>query len=384
MKHILLLGSTGSIGRNVLDVVRRFPDRFTVCGLAAGGNADLLARQTAEFSPQCAYIQTQAHADLLAGRFDGVHFYSGSRGLEDMVKQSRADLVVSAISGFQGLLPTYVAIAQGKQVALANKESLVCGGDLLNRLMQPAGAFFLPIDSEHNGIFNLLKGKQAQEITRVVLTASGGPLLHTPAAAMANITVAQALAHPNWRMGRKISIDSATMANKVLEVIEAHYLFGLPYERIDIVVHPQSVVHAMVQTKSQSIYLEAGPADMRIPIGNALFYPQVFANTFSEFCLTDLNNLTFIPPDKTKFKLLTYLDHVSGAPAYSHIAFNAANEEAVGAFLAEELAFDKIADVVFYVLDKAEGWPIHDIKDIMSLDAQYRRQARAGIRKLTT
>jgi 1-deoxy-D-xylulose-5-phosphate reductoisomerase len=275
-RYLAILGSTGSIGRQTLDVVRAFPDHFRVVALAARENADLLAEQAAEFAPELVALSSEdaaAHARLRAALPDGTRLATGAEGLAAVATHPRAEIAVAATSGLIGLGPTLAAIRAGKDIALANKETLVMAGHLVMEAVRRAGVALLPVDSEHSALWQCLRGEQVAEVRRLLLTASGGPLLQLPAERMAEVTVEQALAHPTWRMGPKVTIDSATLMNKGLEVIEAHWLFDVPFERIEVVVHPQSIIHSMVEFVDDSIKLQASLPSMHLPIQDALSYP---------------------------------------------------------------------------------------------------------------
>ncbi|MEK7747826.1 MAG: 1-deoxy-D-xylulose-5-phosphate reductoisomerase [Nitrospirota bacterium] len=380
MKRIVILGSTGSIGTNTLDIVRRFPDQFQVVGLAANENRALFEKQIKEFRPTVAALFNKKSAHLLTDkkRYPRTEILSGPDGVMQVAACPNSDLVISAIVGAAGLLPTLSAIFAKKTVALANKETMVMAGSIVQREARLHQVQILPIDSEHSALFQLmLKGKQ-EEINRVILTASGGPLLRYTPAMMKQVTCKAALSHPTWKMGPKISIDSATLVNKGFEMIEARWLFDLPPEKIDVIIHPQSIVHSMVELNDLSVMAQMGLPDMRIPIAYALFYPNREPLPFQQLDLTKLSGLTFEMPNKKQFPLLaTAIDTMTEGKTYPAV-LNAANEEAVHAFLQEKIGFLDIYKLVRKVLDAHVPTSSDSIESVLMAD----RWARWEMTKL--
>jgi 1-deoxy-D-xylulose-5-phosphate reductoisomerase len=381
VKRISLLGSTGSIGEQTLAVVEAFPEHFEVVALAAGRNVGKLAGQVRRFCPARVSVADEAGAEELRNRIGAseVQIGVGEEGLE-AVATHPADLVVAGMVGAAGLRPTLAAIRAGRDIALANKEVMVMAGALVLREVQCRGVRLLPIDSEHSAIFQALEGQRPEDVERLVLTASGGPLRTWPADRLARATVAEALAHPNWSMGPKITIDSATLMNKVLEVIEARWLFEVPPERIEVVVHPQSIVHSLVEFIDGSVLAQLGPPDMRIPIALALTYPERLPLQARRLNLAAVGSLDFEEPDLERFPAL-HLGHAAlrgseAAPA----VLNAANEVTVDAFLRGTISFTDIASTNQAVLDahlgRHRGEVVRDLEDVMEADAWARHMAR--------
>jgi 1-deoxy-D-xylulose-5-phosphate reductoisomerase len=360
MRSVCILGSTGSIGTQALDVVRRNPDRFRVVGLSAGGNLELLVGQIREFVPAGVAIADEEGASDLAtrlGGFRGVQVLSGPDAAETLARESDADLVLNGMVGAVGLGPTLAALQSGKILALANKESLIVGGELVMDLVKGEPERLVPVDSEHAALAQCLRGERREDVRRVILTGSGGPFRGWTADELARASVKEALQHPTWRMGQKITIDSATLMNKGLEVIEAHYLFDLDYDRIDVVIHPESVIHAIAEFRDGSMTAQLAPPDMRLPIQLALAWPDRLPTGVQPFRLAQPGNpvsLTFEPVDRQAFPALD-LAYRAGRLGQTYPAvLNAANEVAVQAFLAGDLGFTAIAEVVAAVLDLHE------------------------------
>ena len=381
MKRISLLGSTGSIGEQTLAVVEAFPERFEVVALAAGGNIRKLVEQVRRFRPARVSVADEAGAAELRNRIgaSGVQIGVGEEGLEAVAIEP-ADLVVAGLVGAVGLRPTLAAVRAGRDIALANKEVMVMAGALVLREIRRRGVRLLPIDSEHSAIFQALEGQRPEDVERLILTASGGPLRTWTADRLARATVTEALAHPNWNMGPKITIDSATLMNKVLEIIEARWLFEVPPERIEVVVHPQSIVHSLVEFVDGSVLAQLGPPDMRIPIALALTYPERLPLQGRRLNLAAVGSLDFEAPDLERFPALQ-LGHAAlrgseAAPA----VLNAANEVTVDAFLRGMIAFTDIASTNEAVLDthlgRQRGEVVRDLEDVMEADAWARRMAR--------
>ena len=384
MKRLAILGSTGSIGDQTLAVVEQFPERFKVMALAAGQRADKLADQVERFSPELVSVADEAGAEILRKRVgDRVDIRVGDAGLE-AVATYPADLVIAGLVGAVGLAPTLAAIHAGRDIALANKEVMVMAGALVRRAVAEQGVELLPVDSEHSAIFQALAGQRAQDMERIILTASGGPFRTWDAERIAAATIEQALAHPNWDMGPKISIDSATLMNKGLEVIEARWLFDAPPEQIDVVVHPQSIVHSLVEYVDGSVLAQLGLPDMRVPIAVALAHPERLKLDLPRLELAEFGQLDFEEPDREKFPCLQLaFDALSGseeAPA----VLNAANEVSVAAFLAGRIPFPAIAAVNTEVLEAhlalRRGAVVRELAEVIAADAWAREQAEASVR----
>jgi len=406
-RRLVLLGSTGSIGVNTLNVVRHLPGCFEVVGLAAGANGQLLAEQASEFGVQHVAAADPQAADDLIGRLPHVTVFSGPGACLQLVEQVEADLLVGAVVGAAGLPATLHAIERGMTIALANKETLVAAGELVVPLARKHGVELLPIDSEHSAIFQCLRGSERHEATearrheqeasadpgsgssaphasapsrlrayphvkRIVLTASGGPFRTRSQTEIENATVAEALNHPTWNMGRKITIDSATMMNKALEIIEAHWLFGLTAEQIDVIIHPQSIAHSFVEFDDHSILAQLGTPDMRTPIQYALTWPQRAAGCSEPLDWSALRNLHFEPADFRRFPALDLAYRVIRTGGTSGAVLNAANEAAVQAFLEEKIRFGRITDLVAEALDSIESEPVRDMAAVQRADERAR------------
>jgi 1-deoxy-D-xylulose-5-phosphate reductoisomerase len=383
-KRLAILGSTGSIGVNALDIVQRHLDRFSVVGLAAGSNIDLLEQQIRRFRPLCASVCDLQRAKELRERTSDLHIeiLDGSAGACTVASLPEADLVLSAIVGSAGLAPTLSAIRAGKDVALANKEPLVMAGEVVMREAR-GRVQILPVDSEHSAIFQALAGHRQKDIYRLILTASGGPFRTRPSESFADITVHDALQHPNWRMGRKITVDSATLMNKGLEVIEAHWLFGVRAEQIEVVVHPQSIVHSMVEFVDGSVIAQMGIPDMRIPIAYALNYPERLPNPLPRLNFAQIGALTFEPPDLQRFPCLRLGFEAIKAGGTVPAVLNAANETSVEAFLNERIRFIDIPAIIEETLHchAAHSLRDGDIEVILEADRWAREVASALIRE---
>jgi 1-deoxy-D-xylulose-5-phosphate reductoisomerase len=380
-KGLSILGSTGSVGGNVLRVVDAFPDRFQVVGLAAGGNVERLAEQVARYRPRVVSVATAAAGEDLARRVDlsGLRLGIGEEGSVSVATHPDARLVVAAAVGAVGLVPTYRALEAGKDVALANKETLVMAGELMVAQARARGGRLLPIDSEHCALHQCLDGRSAAEVRRLVLTASGGPFRTRPRETFAAITPAEALNHPTWSMGRKITIDSATLMNKGLEVIEARWLFDVAPGRIDVLIHPQSVVHSMVEFVDGTVLAQLGVTDMRLPIQYALSHPERWAAAIPGMDWARAMRLDFDVPDRERFPCLGLayeaLERGGSVPA----TLNAANEEAVSAFLEGRVPFTAIPDTIREVIDARPAAAIATLEDVLEADAQARRTGREAL-----
>lgn len=384
-RRLSVLGSTGSIGVQTLDVAARNPDLFPIVGLAAGGNATLLAEQAARFRPahlSVAEEKTARDLRVLLPNDYRPTIHVGAEGIATLATLPEADMIVAAVSGGAGLKPTAAAARAGKRIALANKESLVMAGDLLRLIAKQTGAVILPVDSEHNALFQALAGRKGAGVKRLVLTASGGPFFGRDAASLASVTPAQALAHPTWKMGPRISVDSATLANKGLEVIEACRLFGLPPDRVEVLVHPQSIVHSLVEYEDGSMIAELGAADMRRPIGWCLAHPGSLPNPGRRLSLTEMGGLFFHHPDFAAFPCLelAYRSLDPDLERAGPIAFNAADEVAVDAFLNERIGFLDIPVLVAQALELARAAQaagdvdVLDLESILDFDARVRAE----------
>ncbi len=385
MKNIVVLGSTGSIGCNVLEVVRQFPGRFRVIGLAAGRNISLLRDQLEAFNPQLVSVADEKLAgelrSLLSPEWQQ-RIVAGVDGNVQVATLAEADTVVSAIVGGAGLVPTLAAIEAGKDVALANKETLVMAGDLVMAAVKNNNVALLPIDSEHNAVFQALSAGRREDVDKIILTASGGPFREFAEKDLWAVTRAQALNHPNWSMGNKISIDSATMMNKGLEVIEARWLFDVPVERIEVLIHPQSIVHSMVEYIDGSVVAQMGVPDMKIPIAYALSYPERLRLNMPRLSLAKCNGLTFTPPDFKRFPALklAYLACKKGGTQPATL--NAANEVAVAAFLEERIRFPEIALVVSETINRQPVQPVINATTVLDADLAARVQAESVVEAL--
>lgn len=382
MKQLALLGSTGSIGTNVLNVVRQFPDRFRIIGLAAGSNVELLGRQVREFAPECVSIGDPALAaplsDLLPPSYRS-RILCGVDGNCAVATLAEADMVVSAVVGSAGLLPTLAAIRAGKDVGLANKETLVMAGRLVMEEVQRHQVRLLPIDSEHSAIFQALEAGRSEDVAKLILTASGGPFRAWEPEQLRYATPDQALAHPNWSMGRKISIDSATLMNKGLEVIEARWLFDVVPDQIEVVVHPQSIIHSLVEFRDGSVVAQLGIPDMRIPIAYALSYPQRLPLNLPRLALSQCRDLSFEPPDTDRFPALRLAFEALRSGGGKPAVLNAANEVAVAAFLRGRIGFTRIAEVVEQALADTVQFSDGDVQAILAADQAGRVAADQAI-----
>ena len=380
MKSISILGSTGSIGRQCLDVVGRHPDRFRVVALAAGSSIDTLAEQVRAFRPEVVSVGDARGAVELKSRLGSSNgrdpeIHTGAAGLEAVATHPGAEIVVSAAVGVVGLPATYAAVQRGKTVALANKEVLVAAGEVVMAAARKAGVMMLPVDSEHNAIHQCLRAGGPKEVRRLVLTASGGPFRTTPVAKLARVTPKQALAHPNWRMGPRITIDSATLMNKGFEVIEARWLFDMPIERIDVVIHPQSIIHSMVEYVDGSVLAQLGPPDMRLPIQYALTWPERIPSAGFSLDWSRIERLEFAEPSQRKFPCLELAREAIRRGGAAPCALNAADETAVAAFLDGRIPFPGIARTVEHVLERTPAGPLGSIEDVLAADREARRRA---------
>ena len=378
-KKIAVLGSSGSIGVNTLKVAAQFPERFEVVGLAVQRNITLLEQQIRQFHPQAASVADETLAAELRKRCADlkVEILAGESGAIQTATHDDVDMVVSAIVGFAGLTPTYQAVRAHKQIALANKETLVAAGALIMSEIASQQGVLLPVDSEHHAIFQALQGHRREDVRKILLTASGGPFRQFTQEQLHSVTVQDALRHPNWAMGRKITIDSATLMNKGLEVIEAHWLFDATFSEIQVVVHPQSVIHSMVEYADGSVIAELGAPDMRIPIAYALSYPEQLAIDAPRLDFTTLKALTFEEPDLHKFPCLRYAYQAGEIGATMPTVLNAANEIAVEAFLREQIGFLDIPALILRVMDAHVVRPLLTIDEVVEADRWAREKSKS-------
>ncbi len=380
MKRIAILGSTGSIGRSTLSVIESNPERFQLLTMAAGSNVSSALEQARRWKPKVLSLAAEQDADsarrqLSAEGLGDIEVVHGEAGSVRVATHPEVDFVVSAIVGVAGLKATYEAVRAGKEIGLANKECLVAAGELITAEARRQGKPLLPIDSEHNAVHQCMRGGRMHEVERVWLTASGGPFLNTPEADFEGITVAQALNHPTWKMGQRITIDSATLMNKGFEVIEACRLFALPPNQVSVIVHPQSTIHSMVEFNDGSILAQLSVTDMRLPILYALTYPERITSDL-RFNVLDLKRLDFVPPDFKKFPCLRLAYEAAEAGGAKTVALNAADEVAVAAFLQGEIGFTDISRVISQTIDETEDRHPESIEEVLFVDAQARKLAR--------
>jgi len=374
-KRIVILGSTGSIGEQALEMVRAHPDRLTVAALAAGSNAARLADQSVEFGVELLAIADESAAGGLS--VDGARVFTGPDGICDLISAAEADLVVGAISGVAGLRPLMVALEGGVDCALANKEPLVAAGGLVIETARKAGAQLLPVDSEISAIFQCMRGERSSEVERILLTASGGPFSRLSEDELQQVTPDRALDHPTWRMGRKVTIDSATLANKGFEVFEVKWMFGVDVRQIEVVIHHQSIIHSMVQFHDGSVMAQMGPPDMRLPIGFALFYPDRVQNDLPRLSLPDVASLTFARPDTQRFPCLRLAISAARAGRSYPVVLNAADEVAVDAFLGGRIPFMRIPELIERALEEHQAFDIDALGDVEEADAWARQYAHS-------
>lgn len=372
-KKVSVLGSTGSIGKNTLEVVRALEPSFDVVALACRSSVVDLARQVREFSPAAVAVtgSLDSHEEGELGKLQNIRVYRGEEGLLQMLADTDADVVVNGISGARGLLPSLKTLQQGVNLALANKETVVMAGGLVAELVRRNGSKLLPVDSEHHALFCLLRGRNPEEVQEIILTASGGAFRDLTYEQLREVRIEDALTHPNWDMGAKITVDSATMANKGLEVIEAHHLFDIPVSAIKVLIHPQSCVHSLIRMTDGFIYGQLSQPDMRLPIQNALTYPDFKPSCIEAFDLTG-KSLSFEPVDPEKYRLLTLAFEAAERAGGYPIAYNAANEAAVDRFLNREISFLEIAQLVEQVLQFDWKVPVEEIEEILQVDRQAR------------
>ncbi len=377
-KNIAILGSTGSIGKNSLEVIANFPDQFNVSYLTVHKNIDALCEQIKRFHPKGVVVLDENSAEVCKNRVNGTtQVFRGEKGLEEIVQRDDVDVVISSLVGFAGLKPTIRAIEAGKKIALANKETLVVAGEIIMRLVKEHGVELIPVDSEHSAIFQCLVGESNAQIEKIILTASGGPFRTKSLDELKNVTIAQALNHPNWKMGNKITIDSATLMNKGLEVIEAHWLFGLPVEKIEVLIHPQSIIHSMVEFVDGSVKAQLGMPDMKLPIQYALTYPERISTQNVRVDFPKLHELTFFEPDPARFKCLQLAMDALHEGGTMPAVMNAANEIAVEKFLNGMIPFLQIPEMIERVMERHSPRHSPVIDDVIEADADARRFTQA-------
>lgn len=384
MKSIVILGSTGSIGTNTLDIVERFPDEFRVVGLTAGNNDEMLAEQIRRFRPQAVAMSTDAAAVRLRERCSGlpIEIVSGQEGLVRVASLPDAELVMSAIVGGAGLVPTLAAIRGKKHIALANKEPMVMAGQLMQEEARHAGVRIFPVDSEHSAIFQSLEGHRIKDVRRLILTASGGALWNLPKEALSDVTPERALQHPNWKMGAKITIDSATLMNKGLEVVEARWLFDIPESRIDVLIHRESIIHSLVEYEDRSMISQLGLPDMRTPISYAMRYPDRLPLDLPSLDLTEIGTLTFCKPDHDRFPCLRLGYESLRIGGTMPAAMNAANEIAVDAFLNGGIRFTDISDIIQSTMQAHIPQPVLSVEAALEADRWAREKADSLVHTL--
>ena len=375
MKNISVLGSTGSIGRSSLEVIDKFSHRFKVVGLAAGRNTQLLEKQVEKFRPKIVSLERKEEAEDLRRKFRGksIKVTFAQEGAEEVASFSENDIVISAITGIDGLRPTLAAVQEGKKVALANKESMVVAGPLIQDMISKFGAQLIPVDSEHSGVFQCLAKEEMENVKKVILTASGGPFFSKSSSEMNDITLEEALNHPRWKMGKKVTIDSATLMNKGLELIEARWLFGLEPRQLGILIHPQSIVHSLVEMSDGSVLAQLSPTDMKLPIQYALTYPEREDSLLPSLDLSEIKVLEFHEVNVEKFPIIKLARLALEEGESFPIALNAANEVVVSAFLEQRIKFMDISDVVTEIVENHQKRKAQSLEDIFDVDRETRR-----------
>ncbi|MBD2497024.1 1-deoxy-D-xylulose-5-phosphate reductoisomerase [Nostoc sp. FACHB-280] len=390
MKAITLLGSTGSIGTQTLDIVAQYPDKFRIVGLAAGNNVEMLADQIRQFRPSIAAIASEDKLPALQAAIQDLNpqpiLVAGTAGVIEVARYGDAETVVTGIVGCAGLLPTIAAIEAGKDIALANKETLIAGGPVVLPLVEKHGVKLLPADSEHSAIFQCLQGVPQGGLRKILLTASGGAFRDWPVEKLPEVTVADALKHPNWSMGRKITVDSATLMNKGLEVIEAHFLFGLDYDNIEIVIHPQSIIHSLIELQDTSVLAQLGWPDMRLPLLYALSWPDRIYTDWERLDLVKAGSFTFREPDHQKYPCMQLAYAAGKAGGSMPAVLNAANEQAVALFLAEKISFLDIPRCIEWVCDRHQNDNCTNpsLDDILAADQWARQEVLSATKNLAT
>lgn len=375
MKNISVLGSTGSIGRSSLEVIDKLSHRFKVVGLTAGRNTQLLEKQVEKFRPKIVSLERKEEAEDLRRKFRGksIKVTFAQEGAEEVASFSENDIVISAITGIDGLRPTLAAVQEGKKVALANKESMVVAGPLIQDMIRKFGAQLIPVDSEHSGVFQCLAKEEMENVKKVILTASGGPFFSKSSSEMNDITLEEALNHPRWKMGKKVTIDSATLMNKGLELIEARWLFGLEPRQLGILIHPQSIVHSLVEMSDGSVLAQLSPTDMKLPIQYALTYPEREDSLLPSLDLSEIKALEFYEVNVEKFPIIKLARLALEEGDSFPIALNAANEVVVSAFLEQRIKFMDISDVVTEIVENHQKRKAQSLEDIFDVDRETRR-----------
>lgn len=379
MKNITILGSTGSIGQSTVDIIRDNPDKFNIIGLSCNNNIDLLRKQILEFNPKFVSISNEKKASEIKEEFKNIQVLSGESGNIELVKM-QADMVVNALMGISGLLPTYEAIMNGKDIALANKETMVTGGELIMKAVKKMGVRLLPIDSEHSAIFQCLESRLGSDIKRIILTASGGPFRGYSKEELEKATIKDALNHPKWKMGKKITIDSATMMNKGLEIIEARWLFDVQGDKIDVHIHPESIVHSAVEFEDNSIIAQMSCPDMKIPISLALNYPNRNNIKTEKLDLFNIGSLNFEKPDREVFRCLDIAYEALNEGKSAPVIMNGANEELVEMFLRGAIKFTDIQRYLLKVMERQKFYAPSSIEDIIQIDKEARAYVRESVR----
>ena len=383
MKNISVLGSTGSIGRSSLEVIDKLSHRFKVVGLTAGRNTQLLEKQVEKFRPKIVSLERKEEAEDLRRKFRGksIKVTFAQEGAEEVASFSENDIVISAITGIDGLRPTLAAVQEGKKVALANKESMVVAGPLIQDMVRKFGAQLIPVDSEHSGVFQCLAKEEMENVKKVILTASGGPFFSKSSSEMNDITLEEALNHPRWKMGKKVTIDSATLMNKGLELIEARWLFGLEPRQLGILIHPQSIVHSLVEMSDGSVLAQLSPTDMKVPIQYALTYPEREDSLLPSLDLSEIKALEFYEVNVEKFPIIKLARLALEEGESFPIALNAANEVVVSAFLEQRIKFMDISDVVTEIVENHQKRKAQSLEDIFDVDRETRRESLDLLKK---
>jgi len=386
MKKVSILGSTGSIGQNTLSVLRQHREKYQVLGLAAGENVELLLEQAREFKPRYVSLKTNQAAEMFLSQTPDPHLevLVGEAGAALIASLPENDIVVSAITGIEGLKPTLAALQAGKRVALANKESMVVAGPFLQAQARRSGAEIIPVDSEHSGIYQCLRKERPEDVRKVILTASGGPFFQFSSDRLATVTLEETLRHPRWKMGKKITVDSATLMNKGLELLEARWLFNLAPEQLDILVHPQSLVHSLVELKDGALLAQLSPTDMKIPIQYALTAPYRQEAGWPSLDLSQIQRLEFYEVDTSKFPLINLARRALEEELSFAVALNGANEEVVQAFLREKIRFIDLAPLIFEVMEHHSPRPISSLEEIFEVDHQTRELTQRLINQWVT
>lgn len=386
MKKIVILGSTGSIGRQAIEIILNYQNLFRVVGLSCRSNISLLTRQIKDLQPKAVAVFDELAAKRVKENFSGkdLKIYSGEEGLIELATSPQADFILNALVGSVGLIPTLKALEAGKILALANKESLVVGGDIVMPLVKEKKLTLLPVDSEHSAIFQCLQGEEGNDIEKIILTASGGPFRGWKREDLVNVSIKDALKHPRWKMGKKVTIDAGTLMNKGLEIIEAHHFFSVPYEKIGVVIHPQSIIHSLVELADGSVLAHLSHPDMRIPIQFALSYPRRLKTQVKKLDLITLKELTFEKPDAGTFPCLKYAREAGVKGLTYPSVLNAANEEAVRAFLDRKISFLKIPEIIYQCLEDHHPEKKLSLENILKAEEWTREKCREIIKNITT